>query len=221
MNLRRLLFAASFLLTQHGVSAQTRADTLLGDFTGDWRSEWNDQELADRVNDFTTSIDGESLRVRSEGSASAIWRSIDYSGQDGVRLRWRWKIDRVIPENARERERAGDDYSARFFVVFDGTPFQSRAKAICYVWASSELVGAAFLNPHVDNVATVVLQSGDDLSGEWITEERDVTGDYESLFGRAPRSVTGVAIMVDTDNTANTAVAWFDDVIVLLDKTQF
>jgi hypothetical protein len=220
MSVRSLLVAAAFVVTQHGASAQAHVDTLLGDLSGDWRKKWNEQALADRSNEFTTSIDGESVRVRSESSASAVWRSIDYSGQDGVKLRWRWKIDRVIPGNARERERAGDDYSARLFVVFDGTPFESRAISICYVWASSEFVGAAFINPHVENVATVVLQSGDDLSGQWITEERNVTRDFEALFGRAPNAVTGVAIMVDTDNTGATAVSWFADVVAFLDETR-
>lgn len=209
---RCIYLCAVLLLAPLGASSQARVDTLLGGFGEGWRGAWTEQALADKSNDFRASIDGEALRVRSESSASAIWRAVDYDGDRSVTLSWRWKIDRTIPENARERERAGDDFPARFFVVFEGTPFQSRFRAICYVWASAEPVGTSFINPHVNNVATVVLQSGDGLAGRWIGEERDVVRDFTDLFGRRPSAVTGVAIMADTDNTRTATVAWFDDV---------
>ncbi len=33
-------------------------------------------------------------------------------------------------------------------------------------------------------------------------------------FGRLAERVTGVALMVDTDNTDSHATAWFDDLII-------
>ena len=209
---RLIVFGVVCLMAPRSSHAQGRVDTLLGTFSEDWRDNWEEQKLADAGNDFRVSVDGEALRVRSENSASAIWRPVEYSGQENVTMSWRWKVDRTIPGNTRERERAGDDYPARVFVVFEGTPFDSRSKAVCYVWASNEQIGAAFLNPHVDNVATVVLQSGEDHVGQWIAEERNVVEDFESLFGRLPTTVTGVALMVDTDNTRTGAIAWFDDI---------
>jgi hypothetical protein len=209
---RRIYLCAVFLFVPLGASSQVRVDTLLGRFAEGWREAWMEQLLADNGNDFRASIDGEALRVRSDNSASAIWRSVDYDGDSSVTLSWRWKIERTIHDNARERERAGDDFPARFFVVFEGTPFESRSRAICYVWASTEPVGTSFINPHVNNVATVVLQSGDGLAGRWIGEDRDVVQDFTELYGRRPAVVTGVAIMADTDNTRTATVAWFDDV---------
>ena len=47
------------------------------------------------------SVDGEALRVRSDRSASAIWRAVDYPGKEHLTLSWRWKIDRTIPDNTR------------------------------------------------------------------------------------------------------------------------
>jgi hypothetical protein len=41
-----------------------------------------------------------------------------------------------------------------------------------------------------------------------------VSADFERYFGRPAERVTGVALMVDTDNTDSQATAWFDDLIV-------
>jgi hypothetical protein len=212
MTVRPYVLFAAFIFAPLCSHAQSRVDTLLGDFTETWRDVWQEQVLADVANDFRVSVDGEALRVRSDRSASAIWRAVDYPGKEHLTLSWRWKIDRTIPNNTREREKAGDDFPARIFVVFDGTPFDSRSLAVCYVWASNEAVGETFINPHVKNVATVVLQSGDDRLGQWVDEERDVVQDFEALFGRSPNTVAGVAIMVDTDNTRTDAITWFDDI---------
>ena len=216
MRINPVVLGVLCLLVPTSSFPQARVDTLLGTFSEEWRDNWQEQKLADVGNDFRLSVDGEALRVRSENSASAIWREVEYSGRDRVSLSWRWKIDHTIPDNNRERERAGDDFPARLFVVFEGTPFSSRSKAICYVWAASEPVGAAFINPYLDNVATVVLQSGDERIGSWIGEERNVVEDFQALFRRTPSAVTGIALMVDTDNTGTDATAWFDDIAVFV-----
>lgn len=114
--------------------------------------------------------------------------------------------------NRREREKPGDDYAARFFVIFDGEPFSRSARAICYVWAASEPVVSRYRNPYFSNVVTIVLRSGDELTGEWVREERDFMADYREAFGELPSSVTAVAVMADTDDTGGHATSWFTDI---------
>ena len=65
------------------------------------------------------------------------------------------------------------------------------------------------------SVATVVVESGDERSGEWITEQRDFVTDFRTIFGEPPEMVTAVAVMVDTDNTDTDATAWFDDIALV------
>ncbi len=58
-----------------------------------------------------------------------------------------------------------------------------------------------------------VVESGSEKLQQWLTESRNVYADYKTAFGEAPAKITGVAIMTDTDNTRESAVAWYGDII--------
>ena len=196
--------------------AQETAETIHLDFEDGEVDNWVATKLADEPTRFTitTESDESVLRADSEEAAAALWYGLDLSPMADHVVSWRWKVASALNGNAREREKKGDDYAARFFVIFDEQPFSSKARAICYVWAASEPVGAAYPNPYYSSVATIVLQSGDANAGEWVFEERDFVDDYLRAFGKAPRVVTAVAVMVDTDNTKRKATAWFDEIHV-------
>ena len=98
--------------------------------------------------------------------------------------------------------------------MFDGTPFARTTPLLMYVWAGNESVGNVYPSPYSDQAATIVLRSGDVDSGEWFMEERDVSADFERYFGRPAERVTGVVLMVDTDNTDSQATAWFDELVL-------
>ncbi len=186
------------------------------DFGDGWAERWESARLADRTNRFTVVQDGGRpvLKIESDNSASALWYPLDSEAIEEGQVAWRWRVEGALSGNGKEREKRGDDYAARFFVIFDGQPFSRRARAICYVWAASEPVGSAFRNPYFSNVATIVLQSGNDRSGQWIREERDFVRDYRAAFGERPRRLSAVAVMVDTDNTRRRATSWFADIVI-------
>ncbi|MGD8697868.1 MAG: DUF3047 domain-containing protein [Gemmatimonadales bacterium] len=214
-HLPALILAAS-LLGWHSAdaAAQDRMVTIRADYSEDWAQHWEDVRLASRVNRFTvvdeagTSV----LKAFSENSASALWHEIGIAPGDGDRVSWRWKVERPLVNKAREREKRGDDYAARLFVIFNAEPFSRQARAICYVWSSTEPVGAAYPNPYFSNVGTVVVQHGNERIGQWIREEREFVQDYREAFGEDPETVTAVAVMVDTDNTGGSALSWFDSI---------
>jgi hypothetical protein len=58
----------------------------------------------------------------------------------------------------------------------------------------------------------IVVESGADKLNQWITEERDILEDYRKAFGEDPPLISGVAIMTDTDNTGESAVAYYGDI---------
>ncbi|MCH6559291.1 DUF3047 domain-containing protein, partial [candidate division KSB1 bacterium] len=49
---------------------------------------------------------------------------------------------------------------------------------------------------------------------------RGIAKDYRKVFGKAPELLTAVAIMVDTDNTNNSALTFFDDIILDIPKPE-
>lgn len=209
-------FACALCFVAAHASSQLRAQEggQRIDFSGRWQNRWQNVRLADRATRFSVvGDDGTAvLLAASERAAAALWHRVDLPRGTAATVSWRWKIAEALSDTGREREKAGDDYAARFFVVFDGEPFSRRARALCYVWAAGEPVGSVYRNPFFSNVVTIVLQSGNERVGRWIREERDFLRDFEAAFGEPPREVSAVAVMVDTDNTESRATAWFADI---------
>lgn len=149
------------------------------------------------------------LHARSSSAHAGLVRPLALPAPAGAVLRWRWKVPHALNGHARERTRAGDDYAARVFVVFETSAWPLRTRAINYVWSAHEPVGTVFPSPYTRNVAMVVLRSGHTEAGAWREEHRDVLADYRNFFGEPPTRISAVAILVDTDNTGQTAEAWF------------
>ncbi|MCF6179959.1 MAG: DUF3047 domain-containing protein, partial [Geopsychrobacter sp.] len=83
---------------------------------------------------FVKSEDHMVLAAESQGNASALiyWQDVD--PQKYPRLRWRWKIERIL-EKGRVGTKPGDDYPARIYIVFDSW-LPNYARSINYIWAS-------------------------------------------------------------------------------------
>jgi hypothetical protein len=84
--------------------------------------------------------------------------------------------------------------------------------ALNYIWANRLPVGEMVANPFTDTTRMVAVNSGAERTGEWVSVERDIVADYRKAFGRKPPKLVGVAIMSDSDNTGESATAWYGDV---------
>ena len=47
----------------------------------------------------------------------------------------------------------------------------------------------------------------------WIDEKRNIAEDFQKAFGQKPPLISSVAIMTDTDNTKESATAYYGDII--------
>ena len=172
------------------------------------------------------------LRVHSEDAAGAAAYALHIDPAGRPILSWRWKVDRVV-QRADLAAKAGDDFAARLYVFFDvpssELPFADRVRialarllhggdlpstALCYVWDNRHPVGTAAWSPYTDRVRMIVLESGPARAGRWVDERRDLVADYRAAFGAraALHAVSGIAVGNDTDQTHETATAWFGDV---------
>lgn len=153
---------------------------------------------------------GKVLQATSRGTASGLIYKIDYSLNDYPLLHWRWKIANVL-EKGDARRKEGDDYPARVYVIFPHW-FPPKTRSINYIW-DNRLPKESFLpNAFYANAIMVVAESGREKVGQWIEEVRDVRADYRRIFGGEPPPVGAIALMTDTDNTGETATAWYDDI---------
>ncbi len=171
------------------------------------------------------------VKAVSHQSSSGITKEIAINPQEYPVVQWRWKVKNIL-KNGDVTEKSGDDYPARLYITFeyDGSKvgFFEKAKyeaakffygqyppigAINYIWESKSPIGTIVPNPYTDRVNMIVIESGKTRLNEWITEERNVYEDYMKAFGENPPKISGVAIMTDTDNTKESAVAYFGDIV--------
>jgi hypothetical protein len=195
--------------------SESGASDLFGGFRSGWDEDWTVRKLASRPTRFDVVLDSGArvLRATSNASASALFRLLDVDLGNTLELSWRWKVASSLTGNRNERTKDGDDYAARVLVTFGSHTFGRSTRALCYVWAAAEPVGATFRSPRSDKIATIVLESGNEKSGGWILERRDMLVDYRITFDRPPeRPPAAIAIIVDTDDTQSSSIAWFDDV---------
>lgn len=189
---------------------------LFDGFAPGWREHWHEQRLFARPTRYVVEMDGGRpvLHADSRAANSGLLRRLTGPVPTAATLSWRWKVAAPLAANRRERERAGDDYAARVFVVFERSWLPLRTRAIDYVWAAGEPAGAIFPSPYAKNVGMIVLRSGAAEAGKWQAERRDVLADYARYFGEPPTELTAVAVLVDTDNTGLAAEAWFADLVL-------
>jgi hypothetical protein len=193
---------------------------LLADLDEGSLSHWKEQRLARRPSRYRVVMeDGRAVvQAESYGGNSGIFRALRFAAKRVRAIAWRWRVAAPLDGNRKEREKRGDDFAARVFVIFDAREGPWSGRALCYVWSASQPVGSMYRSPYSEDVAMIVVESGGHRASSWVDVRRDVLRDFRTAFGAAPDSLTAVAIMVDTDNTRSRATAWFESMGVELSR---
>ena len=171
------------------------------------------------------------VKAVSERSASGLAREMTIDPKEYPIVEWRWKVENILKKGDVYRKE-GDDYSARLYIMFEydsnkvGIFEQIKYEAaklfygqyppiatINYIWANHAPVGTIVPNPYTDRAQMIVTQSGTSKIRQWVTEERNILDDYRQAFGEDPSKISGVAIMTDTDNTQESVIAHFGDIL--------
>jgi len=178
--------------------------------------------------------DGHTFVVKAEsaGSSSGLIRKISLDPATHPTLSFRWKIQNIL-ESANLADKNRNDAPARIFITFaydsdkvswfEKVNFEATKlfygeyppiTTLCYVWASQLEQGTITESPYSDRVKIIVLESGAEKTGTWVSEKRNIFADYCTAFGtETVPMVSGVAMMTDTDNTDEQAVSWYGDII--------
>lgn len=197
---------------------------------------WSHETLpkVERPNEYGIVADQDTsvLRVRSASSASTLAAPARIGATQAASLRWRWKVSRALA-GSDLRSKAGDDYAARVYVLFDlpserlsladrvriqaARTLSGReipAAAICYVWGNAQPAGSSGWNPYTDRVRMVVVESGAERAMQWRSVERDLRRDWNDAFPGPMPPVRAIAVGADTDNTNDEVQAWFGDLVL-------
>jgi hypothetical protein len=187
----------------------------------------------DRHTAYTLVRDADMVVVKavSEASASGLTREIKINLKEYPIVQWRWKVANIL-KNGDVTKKEGDDYPARIYITFEydssKVSFFKKAQyetirllygqypplgAINYIWESKVPKGTIVPNPYTDQAKMIVIESGADRLNQWVSEERNIYEDYKKAFGEEPPLISGVAIMTDTDNTGESATAYYGDIV--------
>ena len=204
--------------------------------TGAAIKDWAYQPVrnAPRATKFALVRDDELGATVLEGSANAAAGALIYRFDDDARissvLRFKWKVASLIASSD-PRTKGGDDYVARIYVTFAVDPARAGVKekaenavahmlygetpphaALSYVFTHKAALGAIITSPFTQRVKKIVVDADPNSVGKWKSFTRDIYEDYKRAFSEEPTRISGIAIMVDTDNTGETASARFGDI---------
>jgi len=129
-----------------------------------------------------------------------------------------WKVRaHELPKNANEDSSDRNDSVASIYVVFDMgrvALFKKVPKSIRYTWSTTLKEGTE-TSKLFGNQKIVVVESGKENTGSWITFERNIVEDYRRLFGDNPPSTPlAILILSDGDSTGSYVKADYDDIIL-------
>lgn len=234
----RFTFPAAAVIAAAAVNVAQAADSAVPAFSamsagGDiphWEKLKPAPKAADTKYELVTDSGKTVLRATADHAMSGLIHAVRVDLRAYPLLRWRWKV-RAPLQNADMQTREGDDYAARIYVLFDypsdKLSFGTRAKlrlaeafygqkiptaALNYVWDNRRPVGTIQANTYTDRARMVVVQSGAGKAGQWVTETRDLAADFRAAFGEDAPDVVAVALATDTDNTGESATAWYGDI---------
>jgi hypothetical protein len=207
-----VIIIASIVITEQTIAEETISRNRIDVLSLPDISNWDQELFSNETHYEVVIIDAKPLlKATAKSTASGLVRHIDIDLTKTPYMNWSWKIDNIL-SNVDETQKSGDDYAARVYVVISGGLLFWRTRAISYVWASKKQQGTHWPNAFTGNALMIASQSGNEHVGEWINEKRNILDDIKNLLEIDATEINGVAIMTDTDNSKQSATAYYGNI---------
>lgn len=182
---------------------------LVADLSQSGFSSWQSKQFSGRTDYVTTQIDNQkALKAVTRSSASALYKKLKIDLNKTPYLNWSWRIDNVYSISD-QRQKTGDDFPARVYVVVKEGYLPWQTKALNYVWSNTNTDLAYWPNPFTKKAMMIPVRSGKRGLGKWHRERVNIKEDFYRIFNRHIDSIDGIAIMSDSDNAKGSAVAYY------------
>jgi hypothetical protein len=175
------------------------------------------------------------LEADAEEGGSGLHRKIRIDLKRHPVLEWRWRVPPDPDIKLEVSSRASP--LVRLSLAFHGDPakfdFEDRTKlrlakvltvnglpyaSLLYVWMYNVPVGTVVHSPHTDRVRMIVVESGAQRIGEWVSIRRNVLEDYRRAFGEEPSDVLAVGLMTDLGDDGSRRRSFYGDITFRSDK---
>ena len=177
-------------------------------------------------------VDGvAALEARSSEGGSGMWRKLRIDPQAHPLMEWRWRVPKPEPGSPPLTVTASTSPLTRVSIAFHGDPgkldFDDRVKlrmaraltvnglpyaSLLYVWMVGVPAETVLHSPHTERVRMIVVQSGVQRAGEWLTVRRNVVEDFRRAFGEEPGDIVGVGLMTDYGDDGSSRRAFYGDI---------
>ena len=201
-----------------------------GAFPGGWQelrfSKFRASTKFELIDDGGTTV----AHATSENSSSVMMENVDIDPRQHPLLTWRWKAPRLVP-GANSTSRKTEDAPVRLIIVFDGdkdklsfsdqmTFAETRLllgveppyATLEYTWGDGAAKESIIENGWNKRIRLLLVESGGDRVGEWVTETRNIAEDFRRAFGEAPGRILSIGIHCDSDATETTSEGFFGDI---------
>jgi hypothetical protein len=138
-----------------------------------------------------------------------LQKKVQIAPQEFPFLVWQWKVTE-LPKGGDFRRSRTDDQAAQLIVAFSSSQF------LAYIWDSTAPKGtlASAPAPLFKKIFALVMQSGTQGLGTWITERRNVLDDYKQAFGEEPEALEGIRIQINSQHTQSRAASYWHSIAV-------
>ena len=135
------------------------------------------------------------IKVTTRRDVGILEKQVDVPLAPATTLRWMWNVKK-LPSQIAENVTPAHDYLS-IAAKFDN------GQDITYMFSSTLPVGTGFhcpLRNWIDRETHVVLHSGSDDLGKWLSEERTLLADYNRYVARGepPRRITQVWLIANS-----------------------
>jgi hypothetical protein len=173
------------------------------------------------------------VALAAEGveGGSGMWRKLRVDPRHNPVMEWRWRVPVPAAGSPPLSVTSRASPIARLSVGFHGDPekldFEDRVKlrmakaltvhglpyaSLLYVWMMNVPVDTVIISPHTERVRMIVVESGPQRAGQWITIRRNVVEDYRRAFEEEPGDIVGVGLMTDYGDDGSPRRAVYGDI---------
>jgi len=154
---------------------------------------------------------GNFIKAEAEGKGSGLGKEVKIDLSKTPFINITWKVEKDL-SGINEKTKKGHDYAARVFVIKKTGSTMLSNRAINYVFSSNQNVDENWHSPYTKKSVDYVLSTTKEKLDTWVTVKANVKDHFKKFHDLDVVDLTGVAIMMDTDNSKLKAISYFQNI---------
>jgi hypothetical protein len=154
---------------------------------------------------------GNFIKAEAEGKGSGLGKEVKIDLSKTPFINITWKVEKDL-SGIDEKTKKGHDYAARVFVIKKTGSTMLSNRAINYVFSSNQNIDEYWSSPYTKKSVDYVLSTTKENLNTWTTVKANVKDHFKKFHDLNIDDLTGVAIMMDTDNSKLKAISYFQNI---------